>query len=63
MCLYGSDDAEGRCHEEGRWVVGNCARLSLLHRAGILGGSEVTAPATVACRLVRHGENVASPRR
>ncbi|MFH0176636.1 DJ-1/PfpI family protein [Streptomyces cacaoi] len=50
-------------HEEGRWVVGNCAGLSVLHRAGILGGSEVTAPATVARRLAQHGENVASPRR
>lgn len=50
-------------HEEGRWVVGNCAGLSVLHRAGILGGSEVTAPATVSRRLEQRGEKVADPRR
>ncbi|MGW3917702.1 DJ-1/PfpI family protein, partial [Streptomyces sp. NPDC005070] len=50
-------------HDEDRWVVGNCAGLSVLHRAGILTGSEVTAPATVSRRLAQHGENVASPRR
>jgi putative intracellular protease/amidase len=50
-------------HAEGRWVAANCAGLSVLHRAGILGGVEVTAPATVSRRLTLLGTTVASPRR
>ncbi|MET8412946.1 DJ-1/PfpI family protein [Streptomyces sp. NPDC005195] len=50
-------------HDEDRWVVGNCAGLSVLHRAGILEGSEVTAPATVSRRLQQRGEKVADPQR
>src|SRR5262245_35956379 len=38
-------------HAEGRWVAGNCAGMGVLHRAGILDGVEVTAPATLARRL------------
>ena len=50
-------------HAEGRWVAANCAGLSVLHRAGILEGLEVTAPATVSRRLAALGTKVATPRR
>lgn len=50
-------------HAEGRWVAANCAGLAVLHRAGILEGIEVTAPATVSRRLTALGTKVISPRR
>jgi transcriptional regulator GlxA family with amidase domain len=50
-------------HAEGRWVAGNCAGMGVLHRAGILDGVEVTAPATLARRLQAEGTTIASPRR
>jgi putative intracellular protease/amidase len=50
-------------HAEGRWVAGNCAGMGVLHRAGILDGVEVTAPATLARRLEAEGTAIASPRR
>src|SRR5262249_27750550 len=50
-------------HAEGRWVGANCAGLGVLHRAGVLEGIEVTAPATLARRLPAEGTRVASPRR
>jgi putative intracellular protease/amidase len=49
-------------HDENRWVVGNCAGLGVLHRAGILDGIEVTAPATISRRLEQQGTKVATPR-
>jgi transcriptional regulator GlxA family with amidase domain len=50
-------------HAEGRWVAGNCAGMGVLHRAGILDGVEVTAPATLARRLQAEGTTVSTPRR
>jgi transcriptional regulator GlxA family with amidase domain len=50
-------------HAEGRWIAGNCAGMAVLHRAGVLAGSEVTTPATLARRLAAEGTRVASPRR
>ena len=50
-------------HEEGRWIAGNCAGLAVLHRAGVLQGAEVTAPATLSRKLAAEGTRVASPRR
>jgi transcriptional regulator GlxA family with amidase domain len=50
-------------HAEGRWVAGNCAGMGVLHRAGILDGVEVTAPATLSRRLEAEGTAIASPRR
>jgi putative intracellular protease/amidase len=49
-------------HAEGRWVAANCAGLSILHRAGVLVGTEVTAPATVSRRLAELGTKVSEPR-
>jgi len=50
-------------HAEGRWVAGNCAGMGVLHRAGILDGVEVTAPATLTRRLQAEGTRIANPRR
>jgi transcriptional regulator GlxA family with amidase domain len=50
-------------HADGRWVAGNCAGMGVLHRAGILDGVEVTAPATLARRLQTEGTTVTTPRR
>lgn len=50
-------------HAEGRWVAGNCSGMGVLHRAGILEGVEVTAPATLARRLQAEGTPVLTPRR
>jgi len=50
-------------YAERRWVAANCAGLGVLHRAGVLEGIEVTAPATLARRLPAEGTRVASPRR
>ena len=50
-------------HTEGRWVAANCAGVGVLHRAGVLAGLEVTAPATVSRRLAVLGTQVATPRR
>jgi len=50
-------------HRDGRWVAGNCAGVGVLHRAGVLTGLEVTAPATVSRRLTELGTTVAAPRR
>src|SRR5262245_4890334 len=53
-----------RAHQrENRWVAGNCAGMGVLHRAGVLGDAEVTAPATLARRLAALGTRVATPRR
>ena len=49
-------------HAEGRWVAGNCAGMGVLHRAGILDGVEVTAPATISRRLEAEGTSIATPR-
>src|SRR5262249_53847921 len=48
---------------EGRWVAANCAGLGVLHRAGVLDGTDVTAPATLARRLPHEGTRVVRPRR
>lgn len=50
-------------HAEDRWVAANCAGVGVLHRAGILEGLEVSAPATLARRLPALGTKVMSPRR
>jgi transcriptional regulator GlxA family with amidase domain len=50
-------------HAEGRWVAGNCAGMGVLHRAGVLDGVEVSAPATLARRLQAEGTTVSTPRR
>ena len=50
-------------HAERRWVAGNCAGMGVLHRAGILDGVEVTAPATISRRLRAEETSIASPRR
>jgi transcriptional regulator GlxA family with amidase domain len=50
-------------HADGRWVAANCAGIGVLHRAGILDGVEVTAPATLARRLQTEGTTIATPRR
>ena len=50
-------------HAEHRSVAGNCAGLGVLHRAGILDGIEVAAPATLARRLQAEDTTVATPRR
>jgi transcriptional regulator GlxA family with amidase domain len=50
-------------HAERRWVAGNCAGMGVLHRAGILDGIEVTAPATLSRRLRTEGATIAAPRR
>jgi cyclohexyl-isocyanide hydratase len=50
-------------HAERRWVAGNCAGMGVLHRAGILDGIEVTAPATISRRLRAEGATIAAPRR
>jgi len=50
-------------HAEGRWVAGNCAGMGVLHRAGILDGVEVTAPATLSRRLQAEGTTITTPRR
>jgi transcriptional regulator GlxA family with amidase domain len=50
-------------HAEGRWVAGNCAGMGVLHRAGILDGVEVTAPATLARRLEAERTAITTPRR
>jgi transcriptional regulator GlxA family with amidase domain len=49
-------------HAEGRWVAANCAGVGILHRAGVLEGLEVSAPATLARRLPQLGTTVTSPR-
>jgi transcriptional regulator GlxA family with amidase domain len=50
-------------HAEQRWVAANCAGVGVLHRAGILTGVDVTAPATLARRLPAQGSRVVTPRR
>jgi putative intracellular protease/amidase len=50
-------------HVEGRWVAANCVGVSVLHRAGVLAGLEVTAPATISRRLAALGTRVVTPRR
>jgi transcriptional regulator GlxA family with amidase domain len=50
-------------HSERRWVAGNCAGIGVLHRAGILDGVAVTAPATLSRRLSAEGATIAAPRR
>jgi transcriptional regulator GlxA family with amidase domain len=50
-------------HADGSWVAGNCAGIGVLHRAGMLDGVEVTAPATLARRLQTEGTTVSTPRR
>jgi putative intracellular protease/amidase len=50
-------------HADGRWVAANCAGIGVLHRAGILDGLEVTAPATLARRLQTEGTRITTPRR
>jgi transcriptional regulator GlxA family with amidase domain len=50
-------------HAEGRWVAANCVGVSVLYRAGVLDGLEVTAPATISRRLAELGARVATPRR
>src|SRR5262245_16649745 len=50
-------------HREGRWVGANCAGMGVLHRAGVLGDTEVTSPATLARRLAEQGTRVVNPRR
>ena len=53
-----------RAHQrEGRWVAANCAGVGVLHRAGILAGANVTAPATLARRLPAQGTPITHPRR
>lgn len=52
-----------RHHEAGRLVATNCSGASILHRAGILGRTPVTAAATISRKLAREGVNVAAPRR
>jgi transcriptional regulator GlxA family with amidase domain len=52
-----------RAHNsEGRWVATNCSGISILHRAGILRDTPVTAAATVSRKLAREGVNVQQPR-
>jgi len=52
-----------RAHnDEGRWVATNCSGISILHRAGILRDTPVTAAATVARKLAREGVKVKNPR-
>jgi transcriptional regulator GlxA family with amidase domain len=50
-------------HQEGRWIGANCAGMGVLHRAGVLGDTEVTSPATLARRLAAQGARVVNPRR
>lgn len=50
-------------HEEGRWVATNCSGTSILHRAGIVGDTPVTAAATISRKLEREGVKVHSPRK
>jgi putative intracellular protease/amidase len=53
-----------RAHQQaGRWVGANCAGMGVLHRAGVLGDTEVTSPATLARRLAVQGTHVVNPRR
>ena len=53
-----------RAHQrEGRWLAANCAGVGVLHRAGVLAGASVTAPATLARRLPEQGTPIESPRR
>jgi putative intracellular protease/amidase len=47
---------------EGRWVATNCSGIGILHRAGILRDTPVTAAATVSRKLTREGVNVKVPR-
>lgn len=49
-------------HAEGRWVASNCSGIALLQRAGILGDTPVTAPATLSRKLAREGVRVRTPR-
>src|SRR5262245_34562582 len=50
-------------HAEQGWIAANCAGVGVLHRAGILAGLEVTAPATLARLLPAQGTRVVTPRR
>jgi transcriptional regulator GlxA family with amidase domain len=50
-------------HAEGRWVAANCVGVSVLFRAGVLDGLDVTAAATISRRLMELGARVATPRR
>jgi putative intracellular protease/amidase len=50
-------------HAEGRWVAANCAGVGVMHRAGILKGVEITAPATIIRRLQTEGTTITTPRR
>ncbi|WP_156455619.1 HAD-IA family hydrolase [Sphingomonas sp. CCH5-D11] len=51
-----------RHHEAGKVVGTNCSGISILHRAGILDDTPVTAAATVARRLKEEGANLLQPR-
>ena len=51
-----------RHHEAGKVVATNCSGISILHRAGILGDTPVTAASTVARRLKEEGVKLIEPR-
>lgn len=51
-----------RHHQAGKVIATNCSGISILHRAGILGDTPVTAAATVARRLKEEGANLLQPR-
>lgn len=51
-----------RHHAAGKVVATNCSGISVLHRAGILGSTPVTAAATVSRRLTEEGANMLMPR-
>lgn len=55
-------EAVRRHHGAGKIVATNCSGISVLHRAGILGDTPVTAAATVSRRLLAEGANVLQPR-
>lgn len=49
-------------HAAGKVVATNCSGISVLHRAGILGDTPVTAAATVSRRMLAEGAKVLQPR-
>jgi len=55
-------DIVRRHHAAGKVVATNCSGISVLHRAGILGDTPVTAAATVSRRMLAEGANVLQPR-
>lgn len=55
-------DLVRRHHAAGKVVATNCSGISVLHRAGILGETPVTAAATVSRRLLEEGAKVLQPR-